>query len=399
MSIEPIVAVELGTTRVRVFVGEARDDGGLMITAVGDCASSGMRKGELFHAESAQECLDRALRQAEEAAGITINEVHLAMSGSQIEGLPHSGEIVVNGEITQEHVDHLLDVAREVTLPADRQILHSIVGRFGVDGLYGVKPVGMVGNRLSVEVLVVHGVQSRMFNLVRIVKALKLDVVDLLFGGLCSAMAALSAEQKLQGVLLVDLGGGTTDYVAYADAKIADAGAIGVGGDHVTNDVARAFRLSTMEAEALKIQHGDAMVSAAGRTRRLPLPVAAGEPPRSAKLTDLQTVIHLRMEETFGLIRDRLKRQRLLSQLGGGVVLTGAGAYLKNVSQLAEKVFGLPCEIGGPRNVSGIEAQLARPDYSTGVGAILCGYKNARTRQESRGGVWKSVRSWFGLGG
>ena len=317
MSMEPIVAVEIGTSRARVFVGEAREDGALMITAVGDCASSGMRKGELFHFESASQCLERALRQAEDAANLTVNEVHVALSGSQIEGLPNRGEIPVDGEITAEHVEHVCRVAREVTLPADREILHSIVGQFSVDGLCGVKPEGMVGQKLAADVLIVHGQHARMFNLVRVVKGLKLEVADLLFSGLCAAMSALSGEQKLQGVLLIDLGGGTTDYMVYAQAKIADAGAIGVGGDHVTNDIAKAFRLSTMEAEALKIQHGDAMVSAAGRTRRLPLPAAAGETPRTAKLSDLQSVIHLRMEETFGLIRARLQRQNLLHLLGG----------------------------------------------------------------------------------
>jgi cell division protein FtsA len=398
MSMEPIVALEIGTSRVRVFVGEAREDGGLMITAVGDSASSGMRKGEMFHFESVCSCVETALRQAEEAANLTINEVYLAMSGSQIEGMPNRGEIPVDGEITQEHVDHVLRVAKEVTLPADRQILHSIVGQYCVDGLCGVMPVGMTGKMLAADVLIVHGLYSRMINLVRVVKSLKLEVAELLFSGLCSAQAALSAEQKLQGVLLIDLGGGTTDYVAYAQAKIADAGVIGVGGDHVTNDIARAFRLPTTEAEALKIQHGDAMVSAAGRTRRLSLPVGAGESVRTAKLSDLQAIVHLRMEETFGLIRARLQQQKLLHLLGGGIVLTGGGAYLKNATQLAEKVFGLPCEIGVPRNVSGLTANLAVPEYATGVGAVLCGYKNARLRAEQSRSVWKKIGHWFGFG-
>ena len=396
---EPIVALEIGTSRVRVFVGEAREDGGLMITAVGDAASSGMRKGEMFHFDSVCGCVETALRQAEEAGNLTINEVYLAMSGSQIEGLPHRGEIPVDGEITPEHLEHVLRVAKEVTLPADRQILHSIVGQYSVDGLCGVNPVGMVGKTLAADVLIVHGLYSRMINLVRVVKALKLDVVELLFSGLCSAMAALSAEQKLQGVLLIDLGGGTTDYVAYAQAKIADAGVIGVGGDHVTNDIARAFRLATPEAEALKRQHGDAMVNAAGRTRRIPLPAAAGEAPRTVKQSDLQTIVHLRMEETFGMIRARLAQQNLLHLLGGGVVLTGGGALLKNAPQLAEKVFGLPCEIGVPRNVGGLTANLAVPEYATGVGAVLCGYKNVRQKAEQAGSVWKKLGHWFGIGG
>jgi cell division protein FtsA len=399
MNLEPIVAVEIGTTKVRVFVGEPRDDGGLVITAVGDCASSGMRKGELFHAESVGGCLERALKQAEDAAGLSINEVHLTMSGSQIEALPNRGEIPVAGEITEEHVEHVRQVAKEVTLPADRQILHSIVGQFCVDGLCGVMPVGMVGHKLSADVLIVHGVQARMFNMVKVVKSLKLEVADLLFAGLCSSMAALSPEQKRQGVLLIDLGGGTTDYMVYAHAQIADAGALGVGGDHVTNDLARAFRISTMEAEALKLQYGDAMVSAAGRTRRIPLPTSAGEAPRHAKLSDVQTVAHVRMEETFGLIRARLQRQQLLNLLGGGVVLTGGGAYLKNVVPLAQKVFGLPCEIGGARNVSGLTDSLARPEYATGVGAVLCAYKALRSRQAADRSIWKKLGHWFGVGG
>mgnify|MGYP003588411040 CR=1 FL=1 len=396
---EPIVALEIGTSRVRVFVGEAREDEGLMITAVGDSASSGMRKGEMYHFESVCACVETALRQAEEAANLTINEVYLAMSGSQIEGMPNRGEIPVDGEITQDHVDHVLRVAREVTLPPDRQILHSIVGQYSVDGLCGVMPVGMVGKTLAVDVLLVHGLYSRMINLVRVVKARKLEVADMLFSGLCSAMAVLSAEQKRQGALLIDLGGGTTDYVVYAQEKIADAGVIGVGGDHVTNDIARAFCISTNEAEALKMQHGDAMVSAAGRTRRIPLPQATGEKPRTAKQSDLQTIVHLRMEETFGLIRARLQQRNLLHLLGGGVVLSGGGAHLKNVDQLAQKVFGLPCEIGVPRNVSGLAANLAVPEYATGVGAVLCAYKTVRAKAAQTRSVGRRLLRWFGFEG
>ena len=396
---EPIVALEIGTSRVRVFVGEGREDEGLMITAVGDSASSGMRKGEMYHFESVCACVETALRQAEEAANLTINEVYLAMSGSQIEGMPNRGEIPVDGEITQDHVDHVLRVAREVTLPADRQVLHNIVGQYSVDGLCGVMPVGMVGKTLAVDVLLVHGLYSRMINLVRVVKARKLEVADMLFSGLCSAMAVLSADQKRQGALLIDLGGGTTDYVVYAQEKIADAGVIGVGGDHVTNDIARAFCVSTNEAEVLKLQHGDAMVSAAGRTRRIPLPQAAGEGPRTAKQSDLQTIVHLRMEETFGLIRARLQQRNLLHLLGGGVVLTGGGAHLKNVDQLAQKVFGLPCEIGVPRNVSGLAANLAVPEYATGVGAVLCAYKTVRAKAAQTRSVGRKILRWFGFEG
>lgn len=399
MTIDPIVGLEIGTSRVRVFVGEAREDDALMITAVGDVASAGMRKGEMFDFDSINACVETALRQAEEAANLTINEVHLTLSGSQIESLPHRGEIPISGEeITPRDVEHVLDVAKEVALPVERQILHTITGQFCVDGLCGVSPVGMTAHMLAADVLIVHGIHSRLMNLVRLVQSAKLELADLFFSGLCSAIAVLAAEQKRQGAIVIDLGGGTTDFVVYAQNKIADAGVIGVGGDHVTNDIARAFRLSTSEAETLKIQHGDAMVSAAGRTRRLPLPASLGETSRTAKLSDLQTVIHLRLEETLGFIRNRLHQQNLLSSLGAGVILTGGGANLKNLVALSEKVFGLPCTMGVPRHVSGLSTNLATPEYATGIGAVLCGYRNVRQKAAQHKTVLQKIGHWFGFG-
>jgi cell division protein FtsA len=397
MSMEPIVALEIGTSRVRVFVAEAREDGGLVITAVGDSASSGMRKGEMVDFKSVCACVEAALRQAETAAQISINEVYLLMSGSQIESIPNRGEIPVDGEITAEDLEQVKEVAREVTLPAGREILHSILGQYGVDGCCGVSPVGMMGKVLSADMLILHGIGSRMVNVVKVVKEQKLDVLEILFTGLCAVKAALSTEQKIQGVLLIDLGGGTTDYVAYAQSRIADAGVIGVGGDHITNDIASAFRILGPEAEELKRQVGDAMVSAAGRTRQIPLPAGVGEEPRFVKLYDLQTIVHLRMEETFGLIRAHLQKQGLLNQIRGGVVLTGGGAYLKNVTQLAEKVFGLPCSVGAPRNVSGLSANLAVPEYATGVGGALYGYQCALNKAAQTPSLITKVGRWFGL--
>jgi len=398
MNMEPIVALEIGTSRVRVFVAEAREDGGLVITAVGDAACSGMRKGEVVDFNSVCSCVEAALHQAETAAQISINEVYLLMSGSQIEAIPNRGEIQVDGEITEQDVEEVCRAAKEVTLPAGREILHSILGQYGVDGCCGVSPVGMTGDMLSVDMLIVHGIASRMVNVVKVVKEQKLEVLEILFTGLCAVKATLSTEQKIQGVLLIDLGGGTTDYVAYAQSRIADAGVIGVGGDHITNDLASAFRILGPEAEALKREHGDAMVSAAGRTRQLPLPSGVGGEPRLVKLYDLQTIVHLRMEETFGLIRTQLQKQGLLNQIRGGVVLTGGGAYLKNVTQLAEKVFGLPCTVGSPRNVSGLSANLAVPEYSTGVGGALYGYQCAQLKAAQAGGMGQRVLKWFGVG-
>ncbi|NLB65811.1 MAG: cell division protein FtsA [Lentisphaerae bacterium] len=392
---DPIVVMEIGTSRMRVLVGDVRDDGELVISAVGDSQSSGMRKGEVFHFMSASQCLERALRQAEDMADVKVNEVHLALSGAQIVGVPNRAEISVGEEITAAHVEQVLAEAREIKLPDDREILKSIVGPFSVDGMSGVQPEGLMGQRLAVDVLLIHSRKSHMRNLARLAQELHLKVADILFSGLCAALSTLTAEQKLSGALLIDLGGGTTDYIAYAQAKAAAAGALGVGGYHLTNDIAQAFCLSTNEAEELKIQHGDALMSAAERTKRVPLPVGPGRPPRAAKLSDLQHVIHLRMEETFALIRERLEEAKVLNLLGEGVILTGGGAHLKNVTALAEMVFGLPCKVGVPHSVSGLNINLAKPEYATGVGAILHVYKSAGQRQKQS--VWKRLGHWFGF--
>lgn len=397
MSKDLIVSLEIGTSRVRAFAAEAREDGGLAIVGMGESPSSGMRKGEVVNFSSICTCAEAALRQLEASAGMSVNEVYLLMSGSQIEAVSSRGEVTVDGEITQEDVDLAHERAKELTLPAGREVLHSIFDQYSVDGCAGVKPVGMTGRTLAVDMLILHGIAARMMNVVKVVKEQKLAVQGILFTGLCAVKAALSLEQKLQGVLLIDLGGGTTDYVAYAQSKMADAGVIGVGGDHVTNDIASAFRLLAPEAEKLKCEAGDAMISAAGRTRQITLPGGAGQDPRQIKLYDLQTVIHLRMEETFGLIRERLQKQKLLTHIRGGVVLTGGGAHLKNVAMLAEKTFGLPCMIGAARNVSGLSAQLALPEYATGIGGALYGYQCEQSKAEQSTPLLRKLGKWFGL--
>lgn len=389
-----MVSLEIGTSHVRVFVGESREDETLQIVGMGDCPSRGMRKGEMFHFDSVVECIEHAIRQAENSANITIHNVSLVLSGSRIQSMMYRGEVPLDGEVTEEDLDRVHEAVTDFTLPPGNEQLHNIMGEYAVDDMPGVSPLGMTGHKLALNTLVVYGVASPMINLARAVKSLKLDVDAMMFSGFCSAMSVLPPAQRLNGALLIDLGAGTTDYMAYAGGGGAEAGVIGVGGDHVTNDICRAFRLRNDEAEALKIQHGDAMVSAAGRTRRLSIPASGtGEVARSVKLSDLQTVIHLRMEETFGLIRERLQRKQWLSMMREGVVLTGGGAHLRNAATLAQKVFGLPCEIGVPRNVP---VHLAQPEYATGIGAVQCAYKSACNRAARSGGFFKKLGHWIG---
>ena len=393
---EPIVVMEIGTSCVRVLVGEVTEDDGLQIVALGESAASGMRKGQLCDFNMVFECAGRALRQAEETANIAIDEVYLAVSGSEIEGVMTTGDVLVNGEeVTEEHVRLVREKAKSVALPLDRQVLHSIVGRYHTDTTAGVSPVGMIARQLSVEMLVVHGLQQPMRNLVRVPKELKLEVRDLMFSGLCAALAVLTPEQKKQGVLLIDLGAGTTDFMVYHPGILVDAGSLGVGGDHVTNDVATALCFSTLDAERAKSEFGDAVLTATTRTRREVLKSADGSSSRSFKLSHLQLPIQLRMDETFDLIRHRLQEKGLLNDLGAGVVLTGGGAKLKHADQSASKVFGLPCEVSGPKNVPGLNHNLRGCEYATLVGAMLYAHKDVLARANEHRGVMRRFWNWI----
>ena len=390
---EPIVSLELGTSHVRAFVGEPGEHGGMTLLGMGECESAGIRKGELVHFESVAKCVQQAVEQAEERADVTIAEVHLALSGAHIQGQHNLGTVTVGGAIDEDDLERARAAARDIALPQDHEILHCVMGRCLVDGALCTSPLDMVGRTLAQNVLVLHGNRARMINLAKAVKSLNLEIRGMAFSGLCAAMAALTPDQRYEdGALLIDLGAGTTDYIVWTAEGASAAGVIGVGGDHVTNDISHAFHLPTALAERIKLEHGDALLHPIFRTRRLSVQEdGIGKSARSIRLYDLHNVISLRMEETLGLIRARLDRQKLLTQLKGGVVLTGGGACMANILQLAENVFGLPCAIGEPRGIDGLSKQLARPEYATGLGALLYAEKTEREQASRARGLWHKL--------
>jgi cell division protein FtsA len=394
MNLPPIVALEIGTTNVRAVIGESRDDGHLMITGLGECPSRGVRKGEIVDFDNALACVRTALQLAEENGRVIINQVHLVVSGGQIRSLVNRGSVpILNArrEITAEEIEHVMATARAVNLPTDRQVLHTICQSFHVDDQERlIDPEGMEGSKLAVDMLIVHGVLSRLRNIVKVVRSVRVDVEDVAFSGLCSALAVLGPEDKESGVVVVDLGGGTTNYVVYAHGAIAMAGAFAVGGDHITNDIARGLRVPTADAEKLKEQHGSTVMEMASRSQKVPFPDDAVGSDRFIRLSDLQTVVHLRAEETLALVKAELVDQQLLHSLGAGVVLTGGGAHLKGMVRLAERVFGLPCRVGLPRGVAGLAAVTEGPEYAAAVGMVRYGFK-ASSQKETSGWSFKGI--------
>ncbi len=399
MNLPLIVALEIGTTVVRAVIGESRADGHLMITGLGECPSRGVRKGEIVDFDNAVACVREALRLAEENGRVIINQVHLVVSGGHITSLVNRGSVpIMNSrkEITESDIDHVMETARAVSLPTDRQVLHTICQYFHVDDQEGViDPEGMEGSKLSADMLIIHGLLMRLRNVVKVVRSVQVDVEDVAFGGLCAALAVLTAEDKEAGSVVIDLGGGTTDYVVYAHSAIAAAGSFGVGGDHITNDIARGLRIPIAEAERLKEEHGSAMVEMAARSQKVALPAESGLAERAVKVSDLHTITHLRMEETLNLVKTELLEKNLLHSLGGGVVLAGGCAHMKNIVKLAEKVFGLPCRVGKPRGVAGLAVVTEGPEYAAIVGMARYGLKSMEQKERERKSILGILKDIF----
>ena len=374
MAVSPVVAVEIGTSKVVVLVGEVREDGHIVVVGKGEQPSAGVRKGEVTDVDHAVACVRAALGAAEENAQVTIHQVHLALSGRHFEATPNRGVIPVHSAdhvVTEEDVEEVTDVARAVNLsPDERKVLHSIGQIFYVDRERVGNPVGFEGGHLALDMLILHAKMSQVRTSVRLLRKLQQDVADIAFSGLCSALAVVTPEQKEGGVLVIDLGGGTTTYVAYAAGTFAAAGALGLGGDHVTNDITLAFSIPRSQAERLKKEAGGAVTDEATRNARVNLPPEVGYPGRTVSMTALQTVIHLRMSEIFNLVLRDMERHGIQHQIGAGVILTGGGARMKGILELAQRTFRAPCAIGVPIGFIGRPQTIEDPEYSTAAGLL-----------------------------
>ena len=399
MALPPVVALEVGTSKVVALVGELRDDGHIVIIGMGEHPSSGIRKGEITDFNNALTCVKSALASAEETGQVAIHQVHLALSGAHLQSTVNRGNIPILNPaegVGPEDVEQLTAVARAVSLPAERQILHSVGQVFYVDGERVANPVGFECATLALDMLILHAKSNHIRNSVRLLRDIPMDVSDVAFSGLCSALAVLTPEQKEGGALVIDLGGGTTSYVAYAAGIFAAAGSLGLGGDHVTNDIALAFNIPRSQADRLKCTAGSVIAEDSQRGQRVELPPEVGYPGRSVSLAGLHNVMHLRMTEILQIILRDIERLGLHHQIGAGVVLTGGGAHMKGMIRLAERIFRAPCMVGRPMGFSGLTAVTERPEYATAAGLIRYGFKNARVAHGPRGlleRVW-SFLSW-----
>ena len=396
----PIAVLEVGTSEVRVVVAEPREDGLLMITGVGRYPTSGVRKSEFVDFENAKICVKKAVLEAEENAQVSIQEVLMVISGDHIRQIVNRGTVnVLSPErvISAEEREEVMETARAINLPHDHEILHSICGKFYIDAQKDgvLNPDGMEGSRLSLDMLILYGQSNRLRNMLRLADEAALEVTEVAFGGLCCGLSVLTPQQKEVGAILIDLGAGTSDYVVYSDKVIALAGSLGVGGDHVTNDLAMGLNLSSAQAERLKVKYGAAMVDLSSRGRRIPIPPETGFRAQEVLSRDVNTIIHARMEEVFELIKAQVDKEVKKKNFGAGVILTGGGAKMTRIQDLASRVFQMPCHIGYPREISGLAVPAESPEFASTVGMLKYGMRSGN--QSSRGPlIGNIIRKMFG---
>ena len=366
------VGLEIGTSKICVVVGEVRADGAIKILGVGQAASRGVRKGEIVDFENAQACLHDALVRAEHRSDVMINNVFLAITGAHVKSFNNRGTMRIpeeQDEISEDDLEEVKEIARDVDIPHEDVFLHSIVRDYYVDGQEKVnRPAGLLGKILEADYHIIHCIKTRVQNTIRCVREIPLDVEDVVFSPVASAQVVLTQDHKDRGALLIDIGGGTTDFVMYSGGSISSSGCIGVGGDHITNDISVVMKIPLTKAERLKVNFGGAILP------EDPEPIVIEDDPQLAgREIDpvlLNEIINARMTETLERLRDQLSAEGELAALGAGVFLTGGCSKLDGLDKLAEQIFELPVSRGNIDSMSGASAAFENPQYSTPMGLI-----------------------------
>ncbi|MBI5888826.1 MAG: cell division protein FtsA [Deltaproteobacteria bacterium] len=372
-----VVGLDIGTTKICAIVGEKTKDG-LEIIGIGSHPSKGLRKGVVVNIESTVESIKQAVSEAELMAGCEINRVYCGIAGGHIRAFNSHGVIAIKSrEITQADIDRVIEAAQAVVIPPDREVIHVIPQEYIVDDQEGIlDPMGMIGIRLEVKVHIVTAAVTSAQNIVKCANKAGLDVADIALQQIASSEAVLNADEREIGVVLVDIGGGTTDIALYHNGSIKFTTVISLGGNQVTGDIAVGLRTPTVEAERLKKQYGCAMTSMVSRDDTIDVTSVGGEKSRTVSRYLLCEIIEPRLEEIFELVKREIIKSGYDSLISSGVVLTGGSAAMEGATDLAEQVFGLPVRRGLPAGITGLVDVVKSPMYATGVGLVRYGSRN-----------------------
>jgi cell division protein FtsA len=398
-----VAGLDIGTTKVCAVIGEVNENGLPEITGVGTCPSTGLRKGVVVNIEATLRSVASAIEAAEMMCGREIHNAWTGIGGSHIDGINSRGVVAVTGktretrEIGPEDISRVLEAARAVAIPMDRQVLELIPQSYIVDDQKGIRdPLDMIGVRLEAEVHIITCSVTSAQNLVKCVNRAGFRVDGLVLQSLAAGRAVLTAEEKELGVALVDLGGGTTDVLVYSEGTPYSTTTIPVGGSQVTSDISIMKNIAFETAEKIKIDAGSCWEGASAGDDDIIVPGMGGRPPLSIPRYQIEEIIRPRMEEIFTLVREKLARLALNRPLGGGLVLTGGGAQLLGAAELASRIFDLPVRIGSPLSMGGLVEEYRNPVYATAVGLVLEGFEREGLESESTAETREKGTSVFG---
>lgn len=400
-----IVGIDVGTTKVCALVGETNDDGQLRIIGVGVTPSRGLRKGVVVNVHEATEAIAAAVHKAERISGYEIASAYVGVGGGHVSAINSRGVVGISRTargIGQGDIERALDAARAIAIPQNREIIHTIPRGFTVDGQEGVKdPIGMQGIRLEVEAHIVTGASTSVSNLVKCVRDAGVEIDDLILQPLASGEAVLKESEREMGVILADVGGGTTDIAIFIEGSIWHTVVLGTGGEHLTRDVAVGLRTPFNTAEELKIKYGHAMPASLLTDESIEITSFGNGGRESVSRLQLAQVIEARAEEILYLIQREVKRSGYDGLLAAGLVLCGGSAELAGMKDLAQQVMDLPVRLGNPHDLQGLTDVLESPAYATAVGLLLWGQRHAQMsqpeprRQRVPSVAWQRLRNWF----
>jgi cell division protein FtsA len=393
-----LTALDVGTSKVCALVAESLPEGGgATVLGYGVAPCTGLRKGVVVNIEATVEAIRAAVAEAERSAGVRVGAAVVGEAGAHVRGLNSHGIVAVRGgEVSPRDVERVIDAARAVAIPLDRQVLHILPQQFAVDDQEGVRdPVGMAGVRLEARIHIVTAAQSYGQNLTKCCERANITPLEIIFEPLASADAALFPEERELGVALLDIGGGTTDIVVFHGGAAMHTAVLPIGGNHLTSDVAAGLRTPLNEAERLKISYGVATNSVVGRDQTVEVPGVGGRSPRVIARRLLGEIIEPRMEEIFTMAQREVLRSGVADSLASGLVLVGGSSLLEGTQELAERIFGLPVRRGLPINLKGMPEDLMKPAYTTAAGLLLhaAGANGTSVNGTMRGGRLGRLRS------
>lgn len=376
-----VVGLDIGTTKICCIVGEIVEAGPnpvIDIIGIGTSPSNGLRKGVVINIDSTVESISKAIEAAEMMAGVEISTVYTGIAGGHIKSFNSTGIVAIKDkEIHENDIQRVIDAAKAVAIPLDREVIHIIPQEYIIDEQDGIRdPIGMNGVRLEAKVHIVTGAVSSAQNIIKCANKAGLNVGEICLEPIASSEAVLSQDEKDLGVVLVDIGGGTSDIAIFKEGAVVHTGVLAIGGNHITNDISVGLRTPIAEAEKIKVQHGCALASLVSADDTIEVPGVGGRKPRILSRKLLAEIIEPRVEEIFNLIHQEIQKSGFADVLSGGIVITGGSTLLEGMPELAEYVFEMPVKRGIPGGIGGLRDVVNSPKFATGVGLLKFGARN-----------------------